>query len=136
MCADWLSAFAVFKKNTGKQSSGKGKQSKSWSKSEGEGESKENKGKSKGTKGAEGSHKGRTSNTGLSGLKTRNQRQARTLRNLHRRVPLTLPGTTVGIVTNGTTALDEWNDDWSSVGWHEDCEQTYDTSVSSFTWKF
>ena len=37
-------------------------------------------------------------------LKTRNQRQARTLRNLHRRVPLTLPGTMVGIVTNGTMA--------------------------------
>ena len=35
-------------------------------------------------------------------LKTRNQRQARTLRNLHRNVPLTLLGTMVGIVTNGT----------------------------------
>ena len=37
-------------------------------------------------------------------LKTRNQRQARKLRNLHRRVPLTLPGTMVGTVTNGTMA--------------------------------
>ena len=37
-------------------------------------------------------------------LKTRNQRHARTLRNLHRQVPLTLPGTMVGIVTNGTMA--------------------------------
>ena len=37
-------------------------------------------------------------------LKTRNQRQARTLRILHRHVPLTLPGTTVGIVTNGPMA--------------------------------
>ena len=35
-------------------------------------------------------------------LKTRNQRQARTLRNLHRHVPLTLLGTMVGIVTNET----------------------------------
>ena len=37
-------------------------------------------------------------------LKTRNQRQARKLRNLHRHVPLTLPRTMVGIVTNGTMA--------------------------------
>ena len=37
-------------------------------------------------------------------LKTRNRMQARTLRNLHRHVPLTLPGTIVGIVTNGTMA--------------------------------
>ena len=37
-------------------------------------------------------------------LKTRNQRQARKLRNLHRHVPLTLHGTMVGIVTNGTMA--------------------------------
>ena len=64
------------RESTGKQSFGKGKQSKSWSKSEGKGNSKENKGKSegksKGTKGAiqgaKGSHKGKTSNTGLSGL--------------------------------------------------------------------
>ena len=27
--------------------------------------------------------------------------------------------------------MDGWTDDWSSVGWHEDCEQTYDTSVRS-----
>ena len=37
-------------------------------------------------------------------LKTRNQRQARKLRNLHRHVPLTHPGTMAGIVTNGTMA--------------------------------
>ena len=36
--------------------------------------------------------------------KTRNQRQARELRNLHRHVSLRLPGTMVGIVTNGTMA--------------------------------
>ena len=55
-------------------------------------------------------------------------------RNLHRHVPLTLPGTMVGFVTNGTMAgvFDEWKDDWSSVGWHEGWEQTYDTSASSF----
>ena len=45
------------------------------------------------------------------------------------------PGTMVGMVTNGTMAgvFDEWNDDWSSVGWHEGWEQTYDTSASSFS---
>ena len=37
-------------------------------------------------------------------LKTRNRRQARTFGNLHRHVPLTLPGTMVGIVTHGTMA--------------------------------
>ena len=31
-----------------------------------------------------------------------------------------------GVLTNGMMAgvLDEWNDDWSSVGWHEGWEQT------------
>ena len=28
---------------------------------------------------------------------------------------------------------DEWNDDWSSVGRHEGCEQTYDNSASSLS---
>ena len=37
-------------------------------------------------------------------LKTRNRRQARKLRNLHRHVPLNLPETMVGMVTNGTMA--------------------------------
>ena len=59
-------------------------------------------------------------------MKTRNRRQARRFRNLHRHIALTLPGTMVG-------NCDEWNDGWSSVGWHEDWEQTYDTSASSFS---
>ena len=29
--------------------------------------------------------------------------------------------------------VDEWNDDWSSVGWHEVWERTYDTSASAFS---
>ena len=68
-------------------------------------------------------------------LKTRKQRRARTLRNRDMSVPLALPGTMVGMVTNGTMAgvFDEWNDDWSSVGWHEGWEQTYDTSASPFS---
>ena len=68
-------------------------------------------------------------------LKTRNQRQARKLRNLHRHVLLTLPGTMVGMVTNGTMAgvFDESIDDWSSVGWYEGWEQTYDPFANSFS---
>ena len=34
---------------------------------------------------------------------------------------------------NEDWSFDEWNDDRSFVGWREDCEQTYDTSVSSFS---
>ena len=37
-------------------------------------------------------------------LRTENRRQARKLRNLHRHIPLTLLGMTVGSVTNGTMA--------------------------------
>ena len=37
-------------------------------------------------------------------LKTRSRRQAQTFRNLHRHVPLTLPGTMVGMLKNGTMA--------------------------------
>ena len=39
------------------------------------------------------------------------------------------------MVTNEMMAgvLMKWNDDWSSVGWHEGWEQTYDTSACSFS---
>ena len=37
-------------------------------------------------------------------FKTRNQREDRKLRNLHRHVPLSLPGAMVGMVTSGTMA--------------------------------
>ena len=30
-------------------------------------------------------------------------------------------------------SADEWNDDWSCVGWHEDCERMCCTFVSSFS---
>ena len=30
-------------------------------------------------------------------------------------------------------SYDEWNDDWSSVGWHEGWNQTYDNSASSLS---
>ena len=66
-------------------------------------------------------------------LKTRNQRQVQKLRNRKVSVPLTLLGTMVVIVTNDGTSFGEWNDDWSSVGWHGGWEQPYDTSASSFS---
>ena len=34
---------------------------------------------------------------------------------------------------NDSWSLDERNDDLSCVGWREDCEQTHDTSVRSFS---
>ena len=94
------------RKKTDKQSSSKGKQSKPWFKGEDKGKSKENNGKSKGTpqgtEGAKGSHKGKTARQVL---KTRNQRQARKLRNLHKHVPLTIHGLMMdGVLTNGTMA--------------------------------
>ena len=94
----------------GKQSSGKGKQSKSWSKNEGKGKSKENKEKSKGTsKGSKGAIQGAKAHTRVKHrklfyqvLKTRNLRQARILKNLHRRVLLTMLGVMMdGVLMNG-----------------------------------
>ena len=97
------------RKSTGKQSSGK--QSTSWSKSEGKGKSekrenpkenpKEPKVRTKVPKAhTRAKHRKLVSQV----LKTRNRRQARKLRNLHRHVPLILLGTMVGLVTNGTKA--------------------------------
>ena len=98
------------RRRTGKQSSGKGKQSKAWSKSEGKGASKENErksiGKSKGAKGAKLLHKGKKHRTLVyQAMKTRNQRQTRKLKNLHRRVPLTILGFMMaGVMMNGMMA--------------------------------
>ena len=65
-------------------------------------------------------------------LKTRNQRQAQKLRNLYRRVPLKIPTPIPGVIDDGWS-YDEWNDHWSSIGWHEGWDQTYDNSASSFS---
>ena len=65
-------------------------------------------------------------------LKTRNQRQAQKLRNLYRRVPLKIPTPIPGVIEDGWS-YDEWNDHWSSIGWHEGWDQTYDNSASSFS---
>ena len=97
---------AHFQRDRDARKTGKGKHSKSWSKkSEGKDKSQENKGKSKGkskgTKGAQGSHKGKTSKNCFSGLKNRNRRQARKLRNWDVSVPLTLPATMAGVLVNG-----------------------------------
>ena len=90
------------RKGTGKQSYGKGKQSKSWSKSE---SSNPSKGKSKENKGKIQRNQ-KCANQGAKGVHKGNTSKA------------------------GLSGL-EWNDDWSSVGWREGWEQTYDTSANS-----
>ena len=116
------------RKNTGKQSYGKGKQSKSWSESEGKGKSRTRFKVPKDRPSVK--HRKLVSQV----LKTRNQRYARKLRNLHRHVLLTPLGAMVGIVTNGMMA-GLMNGMMIGVlwGWHEGWEQTYDTSASSFS---
>ena len=129
------------RKGTGKQSSGKGKQSKSWSKSEGKGKSKENKRKSKESpKQPKVRSKVPKAHTGgkhrklvYQVWKTRNQREVRALRNLHKHVPLTIHGFMMDVVlTNGMMAGVVMNGmmagvllDDTKVG------KTYDTSASS-----
>ena len=125
------------RKSTGKQSSGKGKQSKSWSKNEGKGKTKENEGKSKGqskgTKGAKGSHKCKTSKTGLSCLENSKSETSSETQESAQTCP------TGNSWVHDGWSLDERNDGWSfgewndSVGWHEGWEQTWDTSASSFS---
>ena len=118
------------RKSKRKQSSGKGKQSKSWSKSEGKGNSKEingkSKGKPKGTKGANqsarGSHKGKTSKTGLSGLEnSKSEISSETQESAQ-----TCPTDNSWIHDawspdewNDGWSCDEWNDDWSSAAWNK-----------------
>ena len=62
------------------------------------------KGKSNGTKGATGSHKGKTSKNGLSGLENSKSETSSETQERDMSIPLTLPGTTVEMVTNGTMA--------------------------------
>ena len=103
---------AMARKSTGKQSYGKGKQSKSWSKSEpsfsGKGKSEVSRENPKvpkvRSKVPEAHTRVKHRQFVCQALKTRNRRQARTFRNLHRHVQLTLLGTMAGIVTNGTMA--------------------------------
>ena len=103
------------RKSTGNQSSGKDKQSKSWSKSESNGKSKENngkfkgnsKGKSKGTKSTKGSHCGKTSKTGLSGLEKAKSETSSETQESARTCPT---DTSWNDGWNG----DEWNDGWST----------------------
>ena len=102
------------------------------SKSEGNGKSQENKrkfkGQSKGTKGAQGSCKGKTK-TGLSGLENlKSETSSKTQEPEQLRHVCTID---TSWIHDGSP--DEWNDGWSSVGWHEGWKQTYDTSASSFS---
>ena len=103
---------AMHAKSTGKQSYGKGKQSKSWSKSEGKGKGeeavrnpKENPMEPKvRTKVPKAHTRAKHRKLVSQVLKPRNRMQSRTLKNLHKHIPLILPGMMVGIVTNGTMA--------------------------------
>ena len=97
-------------------------------------ESKQNKwkskGKSKGTKGAiqgaKGSHKGKTSKIGLSGLEHwKSETSSETQESAQ-------PCTTDNSWFHDGWSYDEWNDDWSLVGWHEGWEQTHDIPQAHF----
>ena len=101
-----------------KENQGKSKRLSKGTKSENKG-SKGAKASCKGISGLENSKSETCGNSGISANGTRLH---------HRHVD------SRGVLTNGTTAgvCVEWND-WSCVGWHEDCEQTHDTSVSSFS---
>ena len=66
---------------------------------------------------------------------TRNQRQARKVRNLHKHIPLTLLGTRVGMVTNGTMAGVLMNGMMTGVRLDgtKVVNKTYDSSASTFS---
>ena len=124
------------------------KQSKSWSKSEGKGKSKENKGKSKGKskrtkgaiQGAKGPHRGAKHKKLVYQVwKTRNERQARKLRNLHKHVPLTTHGFMMDeFLTNGMMAgvLMNGIGNWSSVGCTKVRNNHMTLLQAHSTWRF
>ena len=97
---------------------------------------KKTRGKTKGqSKGAQGSHKGKTSNAGLSGLE---YSKSDASPDIQESAPTYTTDTSWNDGWNGDEwndgwSFDEWNDNWSSVGWLEGWEQTYDTSASSFS---
>ena len=85
------------------------------------------------TQGANGSHKGKTSKAGLSGLENSQSGASSDTQESAQTCPTdTNDGWNCDEWKDGWSS-DEWNDDWSSVGWHEGREQTYDTSASSFS---
>ena len=87
-------------------------------KREGEGNREENNGNSKGkskgaNQGAKGSHKGETPKTGLSGLEnSKSVTSSETQESAQ-----TCPTDSSWIHDGGS--LEEWNDGWSSGGWHD-----------------
>ena len=89
------------------------------------------KGQFKGTKGAKRSYEGKTSKTGLSGL---DNSKSETSSESQESAQTCTTDTPWYEGWNGDEWNDSWSfDDWSSVGWHEGCEQTYDSSASSFS---
>ena len=70
---------------------------------------------------------------GLSGLEhPKSETSSETLESAQT-YPLTLlTGIILGVMMAGVT-MNELNDDWSSVGWHEGWEQTHGNSACSFS---
>ena len=122
-------------KNAGKQSSGKHNQGKSWSKSEssipGREDGQENNGKPKGkSQGTEGAIQVKTLKTGISDLENL---KSETSTENQESVQMGQVCTTETSWIHEEWSPDEWNEDGSCVGWHEDCERRCCTTVSSFS---
>ena len=84
------------------------------------------KGTTRANRGAKGSHKGKTSKAGFSGLVNSTSEASSDIQE-------SAQTCTIDTSWNGGWSFDEWNDDWSPVGRHEGREQTYDTSARSFS---
>ena len=78
-------------------------------------------------KGAKGSYKGKTSKTGLSCLE--NPKSETSSETQESAPTLTLTTRTLAI----PGVMMAWNDDWSSGGWYDGWEQTYDNSANSLS---
>ena len=86
--------------------------------------------------GVKGSHKGKTSKTGLSGLENSKSETSPETQESAKTCPTDNSWFHDGWCLdawNDGWSYDEWNDDWSLVGWHEGWEQTCDTSASSLS---
>ena len=134
--------------NAGKQASGTGTQGKSWSKSEisitGKGKGEENNGKSKGkSKGTESAIQvSKSSGDGKTGVSDVESLKPETSVEDQESVQIGQVCITETSLIHKEWSLDERSDDWSLdernndksyVGWHEDCEQICNTTVSSFS---
>ena len=83
------------------------------------------KGKSKSFKSSKGSYQGDSSKTGLSGLENPKSRDK------SRNTGICASVSNDNSWFDDGWSFDEWNDDWSSVGWLEGLEETYDNPARS-----